>query len=204
MTSPVSFADYRDATTGKFNTSSWDWGDGMPDISGGLLYYVANGVDPIPYSDVVALRYAMPVPTIKNGDLVAFMIGDQEVTGSDQGTLCASAVAAQNVTGAVQGFAPDAKLIAVGNIYQGGFWLDIYSFASEGYDGIEKTGDEAMMGQSVSRQTLGSWELGVGSWELELEFVLETRDWRFGRRCCWVRTIGAAESWSMKARRSGG
>ena len=167
LTNPISFADYRDATTGEYNTSSWDWGDGAPDMSGGLLYYLANGVDPIPYSDVIASRYGIPNPLQGNGDLIALMIGDQQDAGGDHGTLCASAVVAQNSTGAVQGFAPDAKIMAVGDIYYGGFWLDTYSFAAEGYDGIEKTGDEAMIGSA----SYGTSTTDNDGWDYESRFI---------------------------------
>ena len=58
-----------------------------------------------------------------------------------------TAVAGQGVIGSgrVVGTAPDAKIIAVGNRYQGGNSFDQYYFAVEGYDGIPGTGDEAQI-----------------------------------------------------------
>ena len=167
VSSPLSFADYRDAATGGYNDSSWDWGDGMPDVSGGLVYFISDGVDPIPYSDVLASYYGIPNPIPGNGQFVAFMIGDTEVAGGDHGTLCASAVVAQNQTGRVMGFAPDAKIIAVGDIYFGGFWYDIYPFAAVGYDGIPDTGDEAM----IASASFGSSNVDNEGWDWESRFV---------------------------------
>ncbi|TLZ85960.1 MAG: hypothetical protein E6K05_00350 [Methanobacteriota archaeon] len=96
-------------------------GDGMADLSGGLVYFIGDGANPIPYTDVMGARYGLPVPTPGAGDLVALQIGDALAPGGgDHGTLCASAIVAQNKTGAVLGFAPQAKLLSVGNIYAGG------------------------------------------------------------------------------------
>src|SRR2546429_3529671 len=121
-------------------------GDGLADLSGGLIYFIGDGTHPIPYSDVMGARYGLPVPTTGSGDLVAFQIGDALAPGGgDHGTLCASAIVAQNKTGAVLGFAPQAKLISVGNIYAGGFFYDMFTFVGEGYDGIPDTGDEAQV-----------------------------------------------------------
>ena len=168
ITDPISYADYRDATSGLYDdTSGWDWGDGMPDVSGGLLYFIADGKNPLPYSDVVADRYGLPTPMPLSGDLIALMIGDQAVAGGDHGTMCASAVAAQNQTGVVQGFAPDAKIIAVGDIYYGGFGADIYNFAAEGYDGMPDTGDEAMIASS----SYGSSDVDNDGWDYEARWV---------------------------------
>jgi len=121
-------------------------GDGMADLSGGLVYFIGDGTSPIPYSDVMGARYGLPVPTPGAGDLVALQIGDILAPGGgDHGTLCASAIVAQNKTGAVLGFAPQAKLISVGNIYAGGFFYDMFTFVGEGYDGTPGTGDEAQV-----------------------------------------------------------
>jgi len=121
-------------------------GDGMADLSGGLVYFIGDGANPIPYSDVMGARYGLPVPRPGAGDLVALQIGDVLAPGGgDHGTLCASAIVAQNKTGAVLGFAPQAKLISVGNIYAGGFFYDMFTFVGEGYDGTPGTGDEAQV-----------------------------------------------------------
>src|SRR5438552_18719521 len=51
-------------------------GDGLADLSGGLIYFIGDGTHPIPYSDVMGARYRLPVPAPGSGDLVAFQIGD--------------------------------------------------------------------------------------------------------------------------------
>src|SRR5439155_9230154 len=68
-------------------------GDGLADLSGGLIYFIGDGTHPIPYSDVMGARYGLPVPIPGSGDLVAFQIGDALAPGGgDHGTLCASAI----------------------------------------------------------------------------------------------------------------
>ncbi|HEY7587508.1 MAG TPA: Ig-like domain-containing protein [Thermoplasmata archaeon] len=167
MASPESWADYYDAGSDTWDFSSWTAGDGLADFSGGLVYWMADGSNPIPYSDVIADRYGLPLPMPSSGDLVAFMIGDVFSPGGDHGTLCASSIVAQNVTGAVEGFAPQAKLIAVGNIYAGGFPYDIYTFVAEGYDGISGTGDEAM----VASASFGYSTVFNDGWDFEARWV---------------------------------
>jgi PKD repeat protein len=121
--------------------------DGIPDRSGGLIYFIADGINPVPYSDIIASENGQNLPIPAPGDLVAFMINDPTEAGGNHGTLCASAVAGQGViaSGRVTGTAPNAKIISIGNIYQGGNDFDSYYFAVEGYDGIPGTGDEAQI-----------------------------------------------------------
>ncbi len=141
--------------------------DGLADVSGGMVYFIADGLNPIPYSDVVGNRYGLPVPVPAAGNLVAFMLGDYLAPGGDHGTLCTSSIVAQNATGHVLGFAPGAKLIAVGDIYAGGFADDIYYFVAEGYDGTPGTGDEAYVA-SASFGFSGTFNDG---WDYEARFV---------------------------------
>ncbi len=144
-------------------------GDGTPDRSGGMVYFIADGINPVPYSDIIAAEngYSLPVPT--SGDLVVFMLNDYTEAGGNHGTLCASAVAGQGViaSGRVTGTAPNAKIIAVGNIYQGGNSLDNYYFAVEGYDGIPGTGDEAQ----VVSCSFGDSDVIHGGWDFTSRFV---------------------------------
>ncbi|UCF07802.1 MAG: S8 family serine peptidase, partial [Thermoplasmata archaeon] len=143
--------------------------DGIPDRSGGMIYFIADGIKPVPYSDVIASEngYSLPVPG--NGDLVCFMINDYTESGGNHGTLCASAVAGQGVIagGRVKGTGPRAKIIAVGNTYQGGNSYDNYYFAVEGYDGVPGTGDEA---QVISCSYGESHTIQKG-WDYESRFV---------------------------------
>lgn len=138
--------------------------DGYDDISGGLIYYIADGETPIPYSQIVYNRWNLGeygVPENKtvpgNGDLVAFMIGTIYAGGLEHGTLCAAAVGARGRTIGPEEFTDDesqmyptygnakgAKLIAEGDLYTLlAEWEDMMLFATEGYDGIPNTGDEA-------------------------------------------------------------
>ncbi|ASJ04126.1 S8 family serine peptidase [Thermococcus barossii] len=127
--------------------NGWFGQDGYADLSGGMIYYIADGKTPIPYSDKVAKRWGLPLRIPANGELVAFMIGNTYTAGGDHGTLCAAAVGARGRTffGLTFGNAIDAKIIAEGSLYQGGSWIDYVYFAVEGYDGKPGTGDEAQI-----------------------------------------------------------
>jgi hypothetical protein len=159
----LSFVDEKGAVKGDEVSNHDLTGDGIADRSGGLVYFIADGVNSIPYSQFIAQDMGVPniIPT--NGDLVTFALNDATEAGGSHGTLCASAVAAQGkiAGGAVVGMAPKAKIIAVGNIYQGGNWWDNYVFAVEGYDGIPGTGDEANI-LSLSFGGSGSINKGFG------------------------------------------
>lgn len=156
-----SFADEKAAVKGD-EVSSHDLdSDGLADRSGGLVYFIADGVNFVPYSDSISQDMGVPNIIPNNGDLVAFALNDATEAGGSHGTLCASAIAAQGkiAGGAVVGMAPKAKIIAVGNIYQGGNWWDNYVFAVEGYDGIPGTGDEANI---LSLSFGGSYSINKG------------------------------------------
>lgn len=172
LNNDFSFVDEKAAVKGDEVSSHDLTGDGIADRSGGLVYFIADGVKPIPYSDSIAadMGIANIIPT--NGDLVTFALNDASESGGSHGTLCASAVAAQAVIGggAVQGMAPKAKIIAVGNIYQGGNWWDNYVFAVEGYDGIPGTGDEANI-LSMSFGGSDSINKGFGQSERYVDYL---------------------------------
>lgn len=129
---------------------------GVYDISGGMIYYISDGVNPVPASNWM---YGMP--PVAPGDIVAFMLNDVTEAGGDHGTLCGgTAIGQGNIVmmpyagsygstywpptwynpalegGISQGPAPDAGLVAMGNYYQGGSSLNFYDFAALGYDGI--------------------------------------------------------------------
>jgi PKD repeat protein len=144
-------------------------GDGIPDRSGGMIYFIADGINPVPYSDVIAAEngYTLPIPS--NGTLVCFMINDNTESGGSHGTKCASAIAGQGViaSGRVKGTAPEAKIIAIGNFYGGGNELDSYYFAVEGYDGIPGTGDEA----HIVSCSFGDSNVIHGGWDYTSRFV---------------------------------
>jgi len=147
-------------------------GSPLPDISGGMIYFIADGMNRVPYSNVIMDAYGIDpndVPVPAAGSLVAFMINDITENGGSHGTQCASSVAAQGVIGGglVLGMAKHAKIIAIGNLYQGGSAYDNYYFATEGYDGIRGTGDEA---NEVSMSYGTSGVINDG-WDYESRFL---------------------------------
>ncbi|HOT06709.1 MAG TPA: S8 family serine peptidase [Methanotrichaceae archaeon] len=112
--------------------SYWDKDDdGYPDESGGMIYFIADGRNPLPISKIL---YGEKVRIPKNGELVAFHYDE-----SGHGTMCASIIAAQGRN--VKGIAPDSKIITIRNSVENDMVL--YLLASIGIDGVPGTGDEA-------------------------------------------------------------
>ncbi len=148
---------------GSLDYTRWNTGDGLPDVSGGMVYYIAqhrfNDVlnelheVPIPYSETYVERLGGDVQNFiaENGTLVA-ITGNLDMD-MNHGTLVASSISGLGRTeyfdpsmdvptvGHVMGFAPDVKLVSVANIYYSNYY-DGWYFAVEGYDGIRDTGDE--------------------------------------------------------------
>ena len=123
-------------------------GDGLWDQSGGLLYWISDGLNGIPYGPTYSARAGFQNRIAGAGNLTLFMLNDKNDPGGNHGTLCASAVAAQGVVnnGNVKGMAPNSELIAVSDFYAGGSFLDAWRFLTEGYDGNVSSGDEAQIG----------------------------------------------------------
>ncbi len=134
-------------------------GDGLADISGGMLYFIGNGANCVPGTDWLwACDYLYGPPG--NGDLVAFSGGTFDRSYS-HGTQVASNIVGQGVTdaflqefadltglgpvtnttgvpnAAVYGMAPGAKIVNISDIYYNfaSSKLDGYLFAAFGYDG---------------------------------------------------------------------
>ncbi|MDP6099404.1 MAG: S8 family serine peptidase, partial [Candidatus Thalassarchaeaceae archaeon] len=122
--------------------------DGLWDISAGLLYWISDGVNGVPYGAPYSSRAGFQNRIAGAGNLTLFMINDRNDPGGNHGTLCASAVAAQAVVnnGKVKGMAPNSELISVADFYGGGSFLDAWRFLAEGYDGQTGSGDEAQIG----------------------------------------------------------
>jgi len=120
-------------------------GDGLWDQSAGMLYWISDGVNSLPYGPTYTSRAGLQDRIPGNGNLTLFMLNVHTGPAGNHGTLCASAVAAQGIVGdgAVLGMAPDSELIAIANIYAGGSLLDVFRFAAEGYDGNLTSGDES-------------------------------------------------------------
>ena len=152
--------------------------DGVQDLSGGMLYFIADGVREIPYAarqvDVLTFTFQSmrndntfdlwadlgidPLPHLVPGagDLV-LIFGDLDGPGTfgSHGTWVTSALVGQGITGGgstgpvLKGMAPGAKIIGAGNNFgdtdpflQLSLWTALV-FATEGYDGVPGTGDEA-------------------------------------------------------------
>ena len=118
-------------------------GDGLWDISAGLVYWVSDGVNGVPYGATYSSRHGYSDRIAGPGNLTLFML-----ESGSHGTLCASAIAAQGVIdgGRVLGMAPEAKITSIGNHYSGGHSLDAWRFIAEGYDGDPKTPDQPNIG----------------------------------------------------------
>ncbi len=168
----VSYADVWDSAAGAPGQ------DGYADVSGGMVYFIANGTRRLPASDWL---YDLAAPS--RGSLVAFMLDSKDEQGGEHGTLCASAVAAQGIIngappavkppyqgpgdGLVQGPARGAGLIAMGDFYAGGYVTDFFLFSALSYDGRPDTDDDA---QIVS-MSFGYNESRNEGWDYESRFL---------------------------------
>jgi len=122
-------------------------GDGLWDQSAGMIYWISDGINSVPYGPTYTSRAGLQDRIAGNGNLTLFMLNVHTGPAGNHGTLCASAVAAQGIidNGAVLGMAPESELIAIANIYAGGSMLDVFRFAAEGYDGNLTSGDESQI-----------------------------------------------------------
>lgn len=118
-------------------------GDGLWDISAGLVYWVSDGLNGVPYGATYSARHGYSDRIAGPGNLTLFML-----ESGSHGTLCASAISAQGVIddGRVLGMAPNATISSIGNHYSGGHSLDAWRFIAEGYDGDPKTPDQPHIG----------------------------------------------------------
>ncbi|NUN95758.1 MAG: S8 family serine peptidase, partial [Candidatus Omnitrophica bacterium] len=171
-------------------------GDGYADVSGGMVYFIANGARPIPASDWL---YGIPPPD--NGDLVAFSMNDTHGEGGNHGTTCASAAVAQGIIngdappykppyggpgdGMVQGPAPGAKIVDIGNYYAGGFDIDYQMFVALGYDGVANTGDEP----NIVSMSFGYGYTDNETWDA-FSRLIESLNRRVAPMTTWVHSSG--------------
>ncbi len=172
-------ADFRDdKPCRKGDEISW-WdadGDGLADWSAGMLYFIADGENPIPGSDWL---YGIPPPA--NGSMVAFTGAFDKY--EDHGTLCASAAVGQGVInmgapswkpidsdGMVKGSAPNAKIAAIGSIYKNGQAIyDALLFCIYGADGIAESGDEP----HIVSMSFGYSSLHADGWDFLSRYLGE-------------------------------
>jgi len=132
----ISYFDLYDATTGLTDTSEWDAGDGLADYSGGMIYWISDGVNVYPASDwTYGATYLAGA-----GDAVAIM----GAFAGTHGTMTSSSALANGLTmaGQLGGMAPGAKLICIPFT---GSTVNAWMFAQFGADGVLGTGDEATL-----------------------------------------------------------
>lgn len=164
---PLTRADVNDPATYNNMIAYRDVnGDGLADISGGMVYFIGDGVTPIPASDWMYGTAITPPPG--NGNLVAIS-GSTFDRSYSHGTQCASNIVGQGVVdamlpdfsdltakgkpaGAVYGMAPDAKVVNISDIYinHEPSTIDAYLFAAVGYDACDQTGYDLNTGGSCS------------------------------------------------------
>ncbi|MGD9101461.1 MAG: S8 family serine peptidase, partial [Anaerolineae bacterium] len=159
-------------------------GDGYADISGGMIYFIGDGVTNIPVADVLYLpQYNIPPG---NGDLVAFH-GALDLFQA-HGTRCASNVVGQGVInggapvfrdfpggtgsvpyGMVWGGAPDAGLVGVSNVYDDfdNSRISAYIFSVYGYDSVAGSGDEVQ----ITTNSYGESGVDNDGWEYYGRYV---------------------------------
>jgi uncharacterized repeat protein (TIGR01451 family) len=140
-------------------------GDGKADLSGGMLYWIADGVNWVPGMDwlfVPTLGFGLTPPAA--GNLIA--IHGPWDSGYSHGTQCASNVVAQgNIDGmlpkfsdlpgdgypaaAVYGAAPNADLVPMNSAWSFSGRItydDAYMLAAVGWDGVDQTGWHMLYG----------------------------------------------------------
>lgn len=180
--------------------SFWDADeDGYADISGGMVYFIADGFNHIPGFDWLWSASTGYIPGA--GDLVCFMLNDVTEAGGDHGTLCASNVAGQGIVngdappwkppyagpgdGLIQAAGKDARIIAVGNYYQGGFTSDFYSFVGFGIDGSANTRDDQA---NIITQSYGSGSTDNDGWDGSSRLIDEVT--LYSSRLTWLESSG--------------
>ena len=142
-------------------------GDGLWDISAGLVYWVSDGENGVPYGSTYSARHGYSDRIAGPGNLTLFML-----ESGSHGTLCASAISAQGVVddGRVIGMAPNATISSIGNHYSGGHSLDAWRFIAEGYDGNTSTPDQPHIG-SFSFGYSSVDDSGADGYSLYLDWI---------------------------------
>ena len=152
MNTDGNFSDEKAIRPGSETTGLDTNGDGLWDISGGLVYWVSDGINGVPYGETYSIRHGYQNRIAGAGNLTLFMLD----SGS-HGTLCASAISAQGEIddGRVLGMAPNATIASIGNHYSGGHSLDAWRWIAEGNDGKSET--------KYDQADIGSFSFGYSS-----------------------------------------
>ena len=161
MYDEISYYDGNDGMTWNYG---WNTGDGFADLSGGMIYWISDGINVYPASDWI---YGAGW-TAGSGDAIAFM-GEFSL-GESHGTMTSSAALAAGVTagGQLGGMAPDASLICIpftGDIVAS--WL----FAEWGADANPFTGDEANIVSNSYGWSDTAIEAGYSSYDEISNFI---------------------------------
>lgn len=183
----ISFRDVWNSQVGAQGT------DGYPDVSGGMVYFIADGIHPVPVSDWL---YGAAPPA--KGSLVAFTLDDPRLLG-EHGTGVASCAVGQGIIngnpppikppysgpgdGMVQGPARGARIIAMGPGLSG-FETDFQLVCALGYDGLPNTGDEP----NIVNQSYVYYAEAEG-WDFYSRFI----DWlnrTIAPETAWVKGVG--------------
>lgn len=131
--------------------------DGLNDVSGGLVYYIADGATTVPTHD-----WYWGIEPYGNGDLVAFHVMDFTEGGGGHGMGTTSSAVGQGVVrgsildgpggppvaggqGLVVGPGRDVASTQNGNFYVSPMIEDGFVFAAVGYDGTPQTGDDVQI-----------------------------------------------------------
>ena len=146
------FSDEKAIVPGSETTGLDTDGDGLWDVSGGLVYWISDGIHGVPYGETYSIRHGYQNRIAGPGNLTLFMLDS-----GNHGTLCASAIAAQGVVdnGRVLGMAPNATIASIGNHYSGGNSLDAWRWIAEGNDGKSDT--------KYDQADIGSFSFGYSS-----------------------------------------
>jgi hypothetical protein len=134
-------------------TMWWDGdSDSYADLSGGMMYFIADGVNAIPSLDWLYGDASFNPVVPAKGDVVVLMVDDvTEAGGQGHGTRVSSNVVNKAIVnggapeikppyagpgdGMVQAASRDTRLIAMGNFYAGGSTIDWELFSLLSYNG---------------------------------------------------------------------
>lgn len=173
-------------------TACWDYNmDGFNDISGGLVYFISDGLHWPQGMDWYYDPDSYGITPPESGDLVAFMFDDPLGPAAAHGTLTASAIVGQgqadgdpslvggsevrpswkpsSAPGMVTGAGKNTKIIAMGDSYidheesTAASWY----FAAFGMDGIGETND----GAQISSNSYGSSDTDNDEWDYRSRLV---------------------------------
>lgn len=175
--SPISYLDLWDENDANAP-------DGLADISGGMVYWIADGTNQPPGFDFMFGGG----PTLPGqGDMVCFM-GSLNY-GEDHGTLCSSNVVGQGLSdspsyygdypafktptgggsGMIQGAGKDAELVAIADIYWNHFGstLAAYDYVTFGLDETPGTSDDVQ----VISNSYGESDDDGDSWDYRSRYI---------------------------------